>query len=114
MNDRTEIIAQAFHEAVRAIQIHSHGQEVIPHWENAPAWMRNSTRDSVRATLAGQTPEQLWETWKASKTGWVYGKVKDANATPPTHPCLVDSYDQLPESEQVKDRVLAALARVLA
>lgn len=48
------------------------------------------------------TAEQSHDSWCADKfaQGWVYGKVKDAEAK--THPCLVE-YCELPTEQQLKD-----------
>jgi hypothetical protein len=34
--------------------------------------------------------------------GWVYGEVKDPDAKPPTHPCIVP-FEELPPEQQFKD-----------
>lgn len=107
-------IAELCHEANRiyCAQLGEYSQLA---WEFAPAWQRNSAMTSVRAALDGQSPEQLHQSWLEEKTrvGWVYGLVKDPNATPPTHPCFV-RYDQLPVEQRRKDYLFAAIVNAMA
>lgn len=42
--------------------------------------------------------------------GWVYGKVKDAEAK--THPCIV-KFEDLPEFQQKKDALFCAIVDAL-
>jgi len=108
-----ERIAAACNSAVWFIQRSSTGDQLAPtpRLEDAPAWAVDSTYDSIRAVLGGATMEQLWQHWAEAKraAGWVHGEVKDPAANPPTHPCLVDDYSQLPDREHYKDRVFTGI-----
>jgi hypothetical protein len=42
--------------------------------------------------------------------GWIYGKNKDPEASPPTHPCLV-SFEELPREQQFKDKLFRTICR---
>lgn len=101
-------IARICHEANRAIQIETGDEAVSPHWDDAPAWQRESAIEGVEKAIGGATPEQLHESWCDFKRadGWVYGDVKDADAK--THPCLVP-YAELPADQIVKDAVFQAI-----
>ena len=108
-------IAQVVHEAVRAIQRVTDDPQPSPAWDDADPWQHQAAIDGVRHALGGQTPEQSHETWCADKAaaGWVWGPVKDAEATPKTHPCLIP-YGQLDAAQKAKDAALVALVGILA
>lgn len=108
-----EKIAHVCHEANRALQITSGETDVSPHFMDAPEWQVQSAYEGVQAALDGQTPEELHESWCASKLsdGWVYGEVKDPELK--THPCLVP-YSELPESQRIKDYVFRAIVKAFA
>lgn len=105
-------IARVCHEANRAIQIATSDPAVSPHWDEAPAWQRESAIDGVEKALAGATPGQLHEAWCEYKRadGWEFGPVKDEQAK--THPCLV-SYAALPPAQRAKDTVFSAIVNAL-
>lgn len=108
-----EDIARVAHEAVRALQA-IHGDSCpAPWWDSAPAWMRESSIDTVRMARNGATPRQLHERWCDEKwvAGWSYGPVKDAEKL--THPCLVP-YDQLPDHQKDKDALFSAIVLAMA
>jgi hypothetical protein len=42
------------------------------------------------------------------RDGWVYGELKDPDATPPTHHCMVP-FDELPKVQQIKDALFRAI-----
>jgi hypothetical protein len=46
------------------------------------------------------------DSWMEQKRadGWIYGKVKDPEASPPTHPCMV-AFEELPPEQQLKDKL---------
>jgi hypothetical protein len=73
---------------------------------------KDSAVAGVTAHLTNEmTPEkshQLWYDFKEAK-GWVYGEEKDFDKK--THPCMVP-YDQLPESQQAKDYLFAAVVNM--
>jgi hypothetical protein len=103
-----EKIAHVAHEANRALQIANGEDDISPTWGKAPDWQKDSAREGVRQALSGKMPEELHESWSQQKIddGWVYGEVKDGEKK--THPCLVP-YDQLPESQRLKDYVFAGV-----
>lgn len=43
---------------------------------------------------------------------WGYGDVKDPDATPPTHPCIVP-FDQLPREQQIKDALFRSVVKAV-
>ena len=109
MNKLTEEqIARICHEANRAYCL-AIGDASQLAWDDAPEWQRMS---ATKGVVAGATPEQSHASWLQEKaaTGWVYGPVKDADQK--THPCMVP-YDQLPEEQQVKDRLFRAIVDAL-
>lgn len=107
-------IAMICHEANRAYQ-YVIGQEVSPAWRDAPQWQADSAIAGVQAVVWGTatSPEEQWRTWKEHKLseGWKYGPVK--NAETKEHPCIVDTYDQLPIDEQRKDRLFRGIVTAL-
>lgn len=112
---KAEDIARVCHEANRALQITQADPAVSPSWAEAPNWQTESAVEGVEKVLAGATPEQLHQSWCEFKLndGWVYGEVKDADATPPTHPCLVE-YAELPADQRLKDDLFRAIVFTLA
>lgn len=103
--DPLENASRAAHEANRLIQA-EFGEEVAPPWDEAPAYMKESTRSGVEQIVANPeiTPEELHEAWSDDRrrAGWVYGTEKNVELK--THHCLVP-YDQLPEFQKKKDAV---------
>jgi hypothetical protein len=108
-----EQIARVAHAANSVFQRETGDGAPSPPWDDAPEWMRQSAVEGVAAARKGVTPEELHERWMESKArdGWMYGAVKDAAAK--THPCMVP-YAELPEEQQVKDRVFCAIVRELS
>src|SRR5574343_716915 len=78
-------------------------------WEQC----KDSTCSGVEKALAGQTPEQLHESWCHFKrlTGWSYGGVLDVEGK--KHPCLVP-YTELPELQKKKDELFSGLVHHLS
>lgn len=107
----TSEIAQAVHEAVRVIQ-KAVGEEVAPHWEDAPEWMRVSTTLGVIAAARGTTPEASHEAWMRQRLaeGWVLGYVKNIEAK--ISPNLVP-YAELDDAQKAKDHVLIAIVEAM-
>ena len=106
-------IAKVCHEANRAYCADI-GDNSQPPWEDAPEWQRTSALSGVTLHVhdpeAG--PQDSHESWLAQKLidGWKYGPVKDAEKK--EHPCMVP-YNQLPESQRLKDSLFIAVARAL-
>ena len=109
LNDTVSRVAQVMHEAVRAWQ-KANGQPASPPWSKAPAWMKTSSREAViwRLSNPKASASVHHEQWISEKksAGWKYGKVKDS--VKKTHPLMVD-YHRLPEVEQRKDALVAAV-----
>lgn len=102
-------VAQVMHEAVRAWQ-KANGQPASPPWSKAPAWMKTSSREAVIWRLSNPKASAAvhhdqWISHKKSE-GWKYGKTK--NGVKKTHPLMID-YNHLPEVEQRKDALVAAV-----
>ena len=106
-------IARVCHEANRALQLIQGDPNPSPPYDQAPQWQRESAINGVCAALAGETAEQLHESWCRDKRadGWRYGPVKDADDR--THPCLVP-YAELPLGQRAKDHLFRAIVTALA
>ena len=104
-------VARIVHEANRAYCQTIGDNSQVP-WDEAPEWQRESASDGVDGIRSGRigTPEQSHESWLAekSRTGWIYGPVKDADAK--THPCIVP-YAELPDAHQTKDAIFFAIVK---
>jgi hypothetical protein len=78
------------------------GDDSQPAWADAPQWQRTSAIDGVAFHDANPdaTDSATHDKWMAEKVaaGWVYGKKKDPDATPPTHPCIVP-FEKLPKNQ---------------
>ncbi|MCI4645150.1 MAG: RyR domain-containing protein [Hyphomonadaceae bacterium] len=107
-------IARTVHEAIRAWAA-AHGQPAMPHWRQAPRWMKESTLESVDFVLnnPGANDGHQHDQWMDQKKrdGWVYGPNKDADKK--THPMMVPFAD-LPDMEKRKDALLKAVVLALA
>jgi DNA-binding transcriptional MerR regulator len=111
--DATDI-AQVIHAANRELQIIYGDPAPSPDWYDAPGYQRQESTASVVEALSdpARTPEQNHQGWvdRLTADGWMYGDVKDAAAK--THPDLVP-FGELPEHEQLKDRLFIAIVRAL-
>lgn len=109
-----ETIARVAHEAVRAYK-QARGEDVPPPWEEAPAWMHESTHAAVAARIEDPQapPSTQHDAWLEEKqaAGWRYGPVKDPEAK--THPLMV-AYDELPTSERRKDLLIQSVVDALS
>jgi hypothetical protein len=114
-DEEVEAIARVIYEANRAYCA-TLGDFSFGEWKDAQEWQKQTLRTGIRVTLAGEVsgPEASHESWMREKvaTGWVYGPVKDSNATPPTHPCMVP-YDELPPEQRRKDHLFLAIVHAL-
>lgn len=108
-------IARICHEANRGYQaaVPTPGIPVADAWQDFPESQKAAVRSGVSKALAGETPEQLHQSWCGFKIadGWVYGEVKDADRK--THPCLV-VYAELPESQKLKDYLFQGIVTALS
>ena len=109
-------IARVVHEANRALQIEQ-ADPTIPvstSWDDLDQETRDSAIQGVYGVRDdGNTPEQSHEGWMRFKidNGWIFGPVKDEAKK--EHPLLVP-YDELPESQRVKDHLFVAIVKTLA
>jgi len=106
-----EAIARVAHEANRA-WCAANGDYSQPSWEDAPDWQRDSAMLGVEFHRANPNAgdSASHDSWMAQKVrdGWVYGELKDPDATPPTHHCMVP-FDELPKVQQIKDALFRAI-----
>lgn len=104
-----EVISATVHEALRGYVWAAVGDR-MPSWPRAPQWMKHATEKSVCFVLDNPDapPGEQHRSWMDTKLkdGWTLGEVKDARRK--THPLLVP-YDQLPEFEKQKDRLVIAV-----
>ncbi len=109
---KVEACARAAHEVNRVYCLALGDASHAP-WEASPGWVRTSAMQGVEGALAGATPEESHQNWRAHKAaeGWVYGPEKDP--TRKTHPCMVD-YADLPEDQRKKDELYLAVVRAVA
>lgn len=104
-------IARIAHEVNRAWCEYG-GDASQASWENAPEWQRESAVNGVafhRANPdAGDSASH--DSWAKEKRelGWVYGPLKNAESSPPTHHCLVP-FEELPAEQQFKDRLFRTI-----
>lgn len=108
--------ARTAHE-VNRVWCEWNGDDSQVHWELAPEWQKASAVDGVRFVLdnPGATDSASHDNWLTLKRnqGWVYGPVKDPDAIPPTHPCMV-AFENLPPADQFKDRLFRTVVLSLA
>jgi len=101
--------ARLCHEVNRVFSVYTGDRSQVV-WDKAPQWQRKSAIAGVQFKINNPkvSAKALHEEWvkKKEKEGWVYGKVKDAEAK--THPSMVP-YGKLPKSEKMKDKLFAAI-----
>lgn len=113
--DRIDHAARVAHETNRAWCV-ANGDDSQPSWEEAPEWQKSSAVNGVMFHMsnpeAGDSASH--DSWMAEKVaaGWVYGDVKDPDATPPTHPCIVP-FEQLPKHQQIKDAIFRSIVHAI-
>lgn len=115
VTERAWIIACVCHEANRAYCLRALGDDSQPAWEHAPEWQQASALAGAKhhiynPEISPEHSHDLWMTHKLAE-GWTYGPVKDVEKK--QHPCIVP-YSELPEGQQRKDALFAAIARALA
>ena len=107
---KTYDIATICHAANGALRVVL-GESPSPNWIDLDSESKLSVIEGVQHALSGKTSEELHESWCRYKEdhGWKYGPVQNAEAK--THPNLV-AYDQLPESQKLKDALFKAIVEV--
>ena len=105
--------AHSCHEANRAYCLTLGDHSYVP-WSSAPEWQRQSMVAGVEFCLLhpDDPPSANHEAWLQYKLaeGWKYGAIKDSEKK--EHPCCVP-YDQLPDEQKVKDRLIKAIVAAL-
>lgn len=108
-------VASICHEANRRLCFIG-GDRSQAEWRDAPEWQRDSAVAGVMFHVEhpDATASASHDAWMADKlaAGWVLGSVKDPDASPPTHPCLV-AFDELPPEQQAKDHLFKGIAHGL-
>lgn len=110
---KIEEIAEVCHEINRAY-CQALGDNSQPIWGEAPDWQKMSAIMGVTFHLRNpnSTPRDSHESWLRKKRldGWKYGSEKSPERK--EHPCCVP-YDELSESDRVKDHIFTATVNVL-
>lgn len=109
---KQEKIARVCHEVNREY-CRALGDHSQPRWEDAPAWQRESSLNSVGLHLSGEHgPEASHASWMAQKLaeGWSYGAMKDPENK--KHPCMTP-FAMLPKEQQAKDYIFRAVVHAL-
>lgn len=114
MTTELTTIARVCHEANRALQT-AQADPTIPvaaPWDECGEEMQLSAVSGVQGVIDGNTPEQSHEGWVRFKLdhGWVVGPVKDEAKK--EHPLLVP-YNELPNSQRVKDSLFVNIVKAL-
>jgi hypothetical protein len=111
-----EEIARITHEVNRA-WCEYNGDTSQPNWADASEWQRSSAINGIAFHHANPDAgdSASHDSWMAEKVaaGWVYGPIKNPDASPPTHPCIVP-FDQLPPEQQFKDRLFRTIVHAAA
>jgi excisionase family DNA binding protein len=110
-----EDIARVVHAANRELQIVQGDPVPSPPWDEAPDYQVREAVAGVQEVLRDPdlTAERSHELWcdRMRADGWVHGDVKDPQRK--THPTLLP-FAELPEEQQLKDRLFIAVVRALA
>ena len=110
---KIEHIAKVCHQANKA-WCESNGDNSQKDWYDDELWQRESALKGVEFRInnpeAGHDAQH--NAWMKDKTddGWVYGEFKDPQNK--THPCIVP-FEELPEFQQKKDALFAAIVDAL-
>lgn len=116
VTEAVDTAARTSHEVNRA-WCQYNGDDSQPAWDDAPEWQRDSAINGAIFHLdnpdAGDDASH--QSWMAEKliAGWVYGEVKNPDAEPPTHPCIVP-FEDLPREQQFKDRLFRTIVHAVA
>lgn len=114
MTDVAEI-GRVVHEVHRVVQMNQNNPTIAvsPPWDDFDQESRALVISRVKGVQAGVSPEQSHEDWCVFKLthGWTLGPVKDGDLK--QHPSLVP-YAELPPDRQMKDRLFAAIVKVLS
>jgi len=106
-------IARVCYEANRAhcMNIGDHSKST---WDLAQKWVKEGLEQAVIEVLEdpNRPPETNHERWMAVKeeAGWKHGPVVAPDLK--EHPCMLP-YDQLPDSEKIKDSLFLAIVNAL-
>lgn len=115
MTMTAEQIAQVCHGANRSLQKiqNDPGIPVAPEWDDLDAESQESIIQGVEGVRRGNSPRESHADWVQFKLdhGWKLGPVKDEKKR--EHPLLVD-YDDLPESQKLKDALFIAIVVALS
>jgi hypothetical protein len=110
---KVEEIAQFCHQ-VNKLWCEKNGDLSQKDWDRAEKWQRESIVAGVQFALdnPGAPVHAQHDAWCISKTkeGWRYGEKKDSELK--THPCLIP-FEQLPETQQIKDKLFQAVVNAL-
>lgn len=106
-------IARIAHEANRAL-CSSHGEQDQKPWEELSDEEKGCIVNGVSFQIKNPNLglAQLHDHWRLEKEqlGWIYGKIKDPAVK--HHPNLVP-FDDLPEDQQIKDKLFKAIVLAL-
>lgn len=97
---------------VNKVYSKSIGDDSFGPWEDAPQWQKDTLINGVIFHLSNPDagPSASHDNWLKEKVdnGWVYGDIKDPDKK--THPCILP-YDDLPESQKLKDSFFIAVVK---
>lgn len=108
-------IARVAHEVNKEFCV-SIGDTTQTSWVDAPDWQRQSAVNGVNFHINNPDApaSSSHDSWMKEKVddGWVYGELKDPDATPPTHHCIVP-FEELPVEQQSKDFIFRSVVHAL-
>jgi len=115
MTTEINTVAKMCHEANK-VWCELHRDFSQPAWEDAPEWQKESAINGVlfHRDNPDAGDDASHNNWMKEKVdaGWVYGEIKDPDATPPTHPCIVP-FGELPHFQRKKDSIFRAICHAL-
>lgn len=108
-------IARVAHEVNKEFCV-SIGDTSQVGWDESPQWQKDSAINGVNFHIDNPNApsSSSHDAWMQEKVdaGWVYGELKDPDATPPTHHCIVD-FEDLPVEQQSKDFIFRSIVHAL-